>query len=399
MPEPLSSCIGCFAARPGLPLSAVAFGLPMGDTAQTVGSLILIATLVFTLVFYRRMVRVARHAKEQLRELFEAAPFAIGVTDRTTGKFVFANRHLVQLLSLAPDAYRAQRVPYLHPERDRARMLEALAANGLVRDMEMELVASDGRRLHILGSVAPFAFGGVEALIGTFQDITPLKEAELKLRASEARLLALFQTVPDGIVVLTTDGIIRQVSDSCAQMIGDTEPGHHLGKPILSYVPESDRPIAAALLQKLIAHEPREIVSYRIRRLDGTEIWVEPKGVVITDPVSRERLVILVVRNITKRREAEIALATHAAKLQEALARITHLQNEFLRVCAWTKQVNIDGQWMPIDHYLAKHLGFKLTHGMSEAGAALFGLSPDDLKAPPPGTAPQPPPPDDPTAT
>ncbi len=352
------------------------------ETAEMIGLALLTLSLAFTLFFYRRMVRKAQHSELQLRRLLEAAPFAIGVTRRSTGEFLFANRHAIRLLALDPETYRGQSVPYVDREKGRARMLAEFENHGRVQDMEMEFVAYDGRRFPVLGSVAPCDFGREEALIGTFQDISIQKEAELKVRASEARLRALFQTVPDGIVVLDTNGIVKQVSETCAELVGDTNLAHHLGAQILDYVAANDRPIAAELLHKLVAGQPREIVPYRIRHNDGTEVWVEPKGVVIVDPVTQERMVILVLRNITKRRQAEEQLAAHAAELQEALARITHLQNEFLRVCAWTKQVNIDGQWMPIDHYLAKHLGFKLSHGISEEGLAILGAPPEQPEPP-----------------
>ena len=37
-----------------------------------------------------------------------------------------------------------------------------------------------------------------------------------------------------------------------------------------------------------------------------------------------------------------------------------------LTVCAWTKQVKVDGRWLSFDEYLSEYLGFNITHGMSE---------------------------------
>lgn len=58
--------------------------------------------------------------------------------------------------------------------------------------------------------------------------------------------------------------------------------------------------------------------------------------------------------------------------LEDSLEHIAKLKNAVLRICAWTKQVNVDGKWIPIDEYLHAHLGLTLTHGMSEEAIESF---------------------------
>jgi PAS domain S-box-containing protein len=345
--------------------------------------------LVFFVWFYRRLALRIRRSERLAHELLEAAPFAIAVTRRQTGEFLFANRRAINLLALSPTGYRSQRIPYANGPTDRVRVIEALARDGQILDSEIDLVAMDGRRFPSLGSIVPIEFAGEEAFLGAFQDVTKVKETELQVRASEARLRGLFETVPDGIVVLNADGTVLQASDSCAALIGDDDVACNLGRPILDFIAESDRPIAREMLANIAAGQPRETAAYRIARPDGTMVWLEPRGVPVHDPITGQPLIILVLRNITKRREAQDQLTEHAAKLQEALDRIAHLQNAIVRVCAWTKKVYIDGQWIPIDHYLAKYLGLKISHGISEEGLAMLGVPPEE---PPsgPGTEPTP---------
>jgi small-conductance mechanosensitive channel len=40
-----------------------------------------------------------------------------------------------------------------------------------------------------------------------------------------------------------------------------------------------------------------------------------------------------------------------------------------LTICAWTKQVKVDGEWMSIDRYLTERCGVHLTHGISREAA------------------------------
>lgn len=51
------------------------------------------------------------------------------------------------------------------------------------------------------------------------------------------------------------------------------------------------------------------------------------------------------------------------------LQRVLYLE-KFLRICAWCKKVNSDGQWIPIENFLRKASDTSFTHGMCEECAA-----------------------------
>ncbi len=40
-----------------------------------------------------------------------------------------------------------------------------------------------------------------------------------------------------------------------------------------------------------------------------------------------------------------------------------------LTICMWTKQVRLDGEWIPVEDYLTKHCGIELSHGISKDAA------------------------------
>lgn len=365
---------GCLLGTAGLP---AALHPGVDYWANISGVLLVLLALLVVVWFYRRLARCKSRSERETRELLEAAPFPIAVVQRQTGCLLFANRRAIASLALDPTAYTTQYIPYADRLNTRAALLARLERDGAVLDREVEIVAFDGRRFPALGSLVPITFAGQPAIIGAFQDISNLKATELKVRSSEMRLRALFETVPDGILVLDREGRIRQASESCAPLIGATDLAPYLGRQVLELVPAEDQPVAREMLRRVATGEPRETIAYRIRRLDGSVAWIEPCGVPVADPVTGQPLIILVLRNITQRREAQDQLAAHAAQLQEALNRIAHLQNEIVRVCAWTKQVEVDGKWIPIDHYLAKHLGLKVSHGISEKGLEMLGAPPE----------------------
>ncbi len=380
--SPAYECTGHLLATLGVPVMLS----PMAEHwAKIAGVLLVLLTLLVATWFYRRLALRLHHTEREIQGLLEAAPFAIAVTQRASGQLLFANRRAIALLGLASPGYASQRIPYADGSVARERILARLAREGAVLDKEMELVAYDGRRFPALGSVVPIVFAGQQALIGAFQDVSGLKATELKVRSSETRLRALFETVPDGIVILDREGYVRQASESCAPLLGLDNLDAQQGRPVIDFVAAEDRPHARELLDRLISGQPNEPTAFRIQRLDDSALWVEPRGVNLTDPVTSQPFTILVLRNITKRREAQEQLAEQVVKLKDALDRIAHLQNAIVSVCAWTKRVKIDGRWIPIDHYLAQYLGLKISHGISEEGLAMLGVPPEP-EAPKPGT-------------
>lgn len=45
---------------------------------------------------------------------------------------------------------------------------------------------------------------------------------------------------------------------------------------------------------------------------------------------------------------------------------------KLLTICAWTKQIKVDDNWIPIEDYLTKHCGLKLTHGITKEAQQLY---------------------------
>jgi GAF domain-containing protein len=62
-------------------------------------------------------------------------------------------------------------------------------------------------------------------------------------------------------------------------------------------------------------------------------------------------------------RTAELQQAND--ELRRALDHITHLE-KLVRMCAWTKRLELDGEWLEIEAYLKRRFGLDVTHGISD---------------------------------
>jgi hypothetical protein len=65
-------------------------------------------------------------------------------------------------------------------------------------------------------------------------------------------------------------------------------------------------------------------------------------------------------------------IASYEARVQEelrqaqALAQSRELAGHVVMLCAWTKRVKEDGQWVPLEEFLTRHLHVRISHGVSD---------------------------------
>jgi K+-sensing histidine kinase KdpD len=77
-------------------------------------------------------------------------------------------------------------------------------------------------------------------------------------------------------------------------------------------------------------------------------------------------------QTLDRREQTNAELAKTLADLQHSTEKIRELQDGLQVVCAWTKQIQVQGKWISIEEFLTRHLNIQLTHGIApEAVRAL----------------------------
>ncbi|HEX4263157.1 MAG TPA: hypothetical protein VH597_02360 [Verrucomicrobiae bacterium] len=75
---------------------------------------------------------------------------------------------------------------------------------------------------------------------------------------------------------------------------------------------------------------------------------------------------------LEERKKMNIDLQTALDDLKRSTEEITKLQSGLQVVCAWTKQIKVDDQWMTPDEFLSSRLHLKISHGMSPKASREF---------------------------
>ncbi|PHM09724.1 hybrid sensor histidine kinase/response regulator [Nostoc sp. 'Peltigera malacea cyanobiont' DB3992] len=197
----------------------------------------------------------------------------------------------------------------LHPE-DRSSMVEIWQQAFPTRSVavaEYRVLRHDGeyRYMNIRGVPILDETGEIREWVGMCVDITERKQAEAKLRDSEACFRLLAENSTDIISRLRVDGIILYVSPACYTVLG-YQPEELVGHPSQELVHPDD--LAEIAKNYPVNADLPDIytITHRARHQDGHYIWLEATIRAIRDRQTQEILEMQASsRDITKRKQVE----------------------------------------------------------------------------------------------
>jgi PAS domain S-box-containing protein len=215
-----------------------------------------------------------------------------------------------------------------HPQRE----LEAALATGQYQE-EGERVRQDGTRFWADVTLTPIHddAGELRGFAKVARDITERRRVQGELRGSEERFRVLAENSTDVITRASPDWTLLYVSPASRGLYG-YEPHELIGRSGLADVHPEEQ---VAVRDELGAGEDgREdhSLEYRVRRKDGSYVWVETKTHALRDP--RTGAVVEYQsssRDISARRRAEATAHSAQAQAEQAstaksefLSRMSH---------------------------------------------------------------------------
>lgn len=131
------------------------------------------------------------------------------------------------------------------------------------------------------------------------------------LRTSEARFRLLSETAADIVILVGLDGLFRYVSPSSLTLVG-LSPADLVGTPAVELIHPDDRSMAWSNVPRILEHG-WAMSEMRIRRFDGTWMWVANSTSAVRDPETGETVEFRAsLRDITDRKRLEAELQHQA---------------------------------------------------------------------------------------
>jgi PAS domain S-box-containing protein len=155
--------------------------------------------------------------------------------------------------------------------------------------------------------VPEFLDGKVVSVLAISRDITERKEAEEKLRESEEKYRNIVETADEGILITDNENTITYVNKKFTDMLRYNIE-EVIGRPIWGFISEDYKPIVKRNLGNRIQGISESYELKSIRK-DGSSLWLFLNAKPLFDKDGKYMGVMSMLTDLTKRKEAEKALA------------------------------------------------------------------------------------------
>ncbi|HWP95156.1 MAG TPA: PAS domain S-box protein [Gammaproteobacteria bacterium] len=299
----------------------------------------------------RKIAEEALHqSEERYRVLVEHSQDGVFIAQH--GRYLYANKTLAEMLGYAQKELIGIDYMRLIAPEDRQKILEIwdrrLKGDWEKQAYEIRMLKKDGET-RILASVraGPIVINGELASTGTIRDITEERRREQALREAESKYRTIFEHSVLGLYQSTPEGRFLAANPALAKLFGYESPQdliENLKDIRQLYADPAQRDVFLADLNRTGSVSGLE---YRIRRKDGTLIWVSQSARVVRDEAGNVKYYEGALQDITARKMAEAALAKSEEKYR---ALVDHSQVGVF--------INRGGRYIYVNSAYARMLGY-----------------------------------------
>ncbi|MEX0744414.1 MAG: PAS domain S-box protein [Phycisphaeraceae bacterium] len=198
---------------------------------------------------------------------------------------------------------------------------------GSVIEVEHRLRRADGMWRWFATRLVSFArndSGEVRQVLGIAEDITARKRAEEALGESEQRFHAVFECAALGIGLIEPTGRFVAANPAMQEMLGYSEA--QLQDKHISELTHADDLLSEQnrVVEVLAGELERFEMEKRLVCADGRELWAQVATSLIRDQSGRPRYAIVIVEDVTDRKNLDKELADSAVREQQRIGQDLH---------------------------------------------------------------------------
>ncbi|MCI0904447.1 MAG: PAS domain S-box protein, partial [Chloroflexi bacterium] len=182
-------------------------------------------------------------------------------------------------------------------------VMRLLREEGQLRNYQVSFKAKDGTSIEVYASFSLLydSNGEFSGTLVAWKDFSERRQAEEALRETEDRYRGLFEDSQDAIGIVTADGRFLDVNQSWLDLLGATREQAMDMNAADFYVDTAGRD---RLMDEMARHGSVKDFEYKLRRLDGREIYVQLN---ITSRQASDGTMVnqTIARDVTQRKWAE----------------------------------------------------------------------------------------------
>lgn len=144
------------------------------------------------------------------------------------------------------------------------------------------------------------------------------KKAQDELKTNEERQRGIIESSPDGLVVIDLAGNFMENNSSFTELVGETSINKIKAKNFFEYVAKEDIIKVQNLLNDTFSTGFSKNIELRMVRKGGSEFFAEASIGLITNQVEQENSFVIVVKNISERKNYEYNLKLAKNKAEES---------------------------------------------------------------------------------
>lgn len=275
---------------------------------QIIPGIVILAIIIFFFMYLKKPL--SHHTISEYANILKTAPFPVVILDQSDATVLMANSRASQMLGIfSPDPGHHLYLDFFVNVDKKEELLNTLKNEGTVTDFEINLYSQQGKEFWTLLSANIISLDEKPAIFMAFTDITLQKELENVTQKNKELYKSIIRTSPDPIVMVDILGKIFMVSPSAFQMLGYSLKEHYpYGMHYLDFIHPKDHNRAKHDLRQLKAGKNTGPNEYQALKKDGTAIFIESHSEVIKDQNGKPDSILYIMRDITKRKEAEMII-------------------------------------------------------------------------------------------
>lgn len=272
----------------------------------------------------REAEEALRESEQRYRLLVETMNDGLGISDADKN-ITYVNTRMCELIGYTSEELVGRPLNDFLTQAGQQTLAEQFTRrrNGVHTPYELVWTRKDGSELHTIISPRPMfdRHGNFTGSFAVITDISARREAEAASQRREQYFRLLTENVSDVIGLLNSEGLIRYLNPTVADLLGYT-PAELMGKSVFELV----HPREGELLRKLFHHLAEQTgevftTTAQVQHRDGSwRVW-EIKGKnLLHDPVVSG--IVINAQDITERTRLEAALKLSARRLRALAAHI-----------------------------------------------------------------------------